>query len=192
MNVKRGELDLSDDICMKWNSSEGLEEYLLEEGDILIQMDGALIGKSYARISQNQLPALLVQRVTRARTDREKASPGFMYQSLQRDFLAYIKLNKTETAVPHLSLNDIRDFTIMVPTLDEQEKIGEFLEMLDKTITLHQRKQKNLIEACHGLHDKVNILILQFLNDVKIRFLCSCHTCVSQTTCHTGNGYSGK
>lgn len=45
MNVKRGYLDLSDSLCMKWKSSEGLEKYLLENEDILIQMDGALIGK---------------------------------------------------------------------------------------------------------------------------------------------------
>ena len=79
-------------------------------------MDGALIGKSYAKIKENQLPALLVQRVTRARTDNKFASQDFMYQTIQRDFLRYIEMNKTETAVPHLSLNDIRNFEIMVPS----------------------------------------------------------------------------
>ena len=140
MNVKRGILDLSDEICMKWESSEGLENYLLEDGDILIQMDGALIGKSYARIAQNQLPALLVQRVTRARTDKDTASSDFMYQTIQRGFLTYIKMTKTETAVPHLSLNDIRDFKIMVPSLKEQRKIGEYFSNLDNLITLHQQE----------------------------------------------------
>lgn len=88
MNVKRGYLDFSDDICMRWNSSDGLENYLLEDEDILIQMDGALIGKSYAKIAKEQLPALLVQRVTRARA--KIACADFMYQTIQRDFLKYI------------------------------------------------------------------------------------------------------
>lgn len=144
MNVKRGYLDFSNEICMRWNSSKGLENYLLEDGDILIQMDGALIGKSYARIDQNQLPALLVQRVTRARTNRSKADSDFMYQAIQNSFLAYIGLNKTETAVPHLSLTDIRNFKIMVPTLEEQNKIGGYLSSLDNLITLHQRKCEEL------------------------------------------------
>lgn len=146
MNVKRGYLDFSDEICMRWKSPEGLEDYLLEDGDILIQMDGALIGKSYARIAQNQLPALLVQRVTRARTNRKIADSDFMYQTIQRDFLAYIEMNKTETAVPHLSLTDIRDFKIMVPTLEEQKKIGAFFTNLDNFITLHQRKCNEMSE----------------------------------------------
>ena len=52
MNVKRGYIDLSNDICVKWTSSKGLESYLLKENDIIIQMDGALIGKSYGIIKK--------------------------------------------------------------------------------------------------------------------------------------------
>ena len=140
MNVKRGYLDFSEDICVKWNSCVGLENYLLKDGDILIQMDGALIGKSYAKIKENQLPALLVQRVTRARTNNKLASQDFMYQTIQRDFLRYIGMNKTETAVPHLSLKDIRNFEIMVPGLAEQDKIGTYFSNLDHLITLHHHK----------------------------------------------------
>ncbi len=142
MNVKRGYLDLSNSLCMKWKSSEGLEKYLLENEDILIQMDGALIGKSYAKIKETQLPALLVQRVTRARAIPEKSNSDFMYQTIQRDFLKYIILNKTDSAVPHLSLNDIREFPIRVPNLEEQKKIGEYFSNLDNLITLHQREWK--------------------------------------------------
>lgn len=140
MNVKRGYLDFSEDICMRWNSCVGLENFLLKAGDILIQMDGALIGKSYAKIKENQLPALLVQRVTRSRTNNKFASQDFMYQTIQRDFLRYIEMSKTETAVPHLSLNDIRNFEIMVPCLVEQEKIGAYFSAFDRLITLHQKK----------------------------------------------------
>ena len=144
MNVKRGYLDLSDNLCKKWKSSEGLEKYLLENEDILIQMDGALIGKSYAKIKESQLPALLVQRVTRARAIPEESNSDFMYQTIQRDFLKYIILNKTDSAVPHLSLNDIREFPIRVPNLEEQKKIGEYLSKLDNLITLQERKCKVL------------------------------------------------
>ena len=144
MNVKRGYLDFSNDICMRWNSTDGLENYLLEADDILIQMDGALIGKSYAKIAEEQLPALLVQRVTRARTRSKDASTDFMYQTIQRDFLRYIGMNKTETAVPHLSLNDIYNFKIMVPCLEEQQQIGAYFTNLDHLITLHQHKCEEL------------------------------------------------
>ena len=148
MNVKRGYLDFSNDICMRWNSTDGLENYLLEADDILIQMDGALIGKSYAKIAEEQLPALLVQRVTRTRTRSKDACTDFMYQTIQRDFLRYIGMNKTETAVPHLSLNDIYNFKIMVPCLEEQQQIGAYFTNLDHLITLHQRKGKAAVSGC--------------------------------------------
>lgn len=155
MNVKRGYLDLSDSLCMKWKSSEGLEKYLLENEDILIQMDGALIGKSYAKIKERQLPALLVQRVTRARAIPEVSNSDFMYQTIQRDFLKYIILNKTDSAVPHLSLNDIREFPIRVPNLEEQKKIGEYLSNLDNLITLHQRKYDQLLNIKKSMLEKM-------------------------------------
>ena len=155
MNVKRGYLDLSDSLCKKWKSSEGLEKYLLENEDILIQMDGALIGKSYAKIKERQLPALLVQRVTRARAIPEVSNSDFMYQTIQRDFLKYIILNKTDSAVPHLSLNDIREFPIRVPNLEEQKKIGEYLSNLDNLITLHQRKYNKLLNVKKSMLEKM-------------------------------------
>ena len=155
MNVKRGYLDFSDDICMRWNSSDGLENYLLEDEDILIQMDGALIGKSYAKIAKEQLPALLVQRVTRARAKAKIACADFMYQTIQRNFLKYIGINKTETAVPHLSLNDIKNFEIMVPSLEEQQKIGAYFSNLDHLITLHQRKFEKLTNVKKSMLEKM-------------------------------------
>ena len=155
MNVKRGYLDLSNSLCMKWKSSEGLEKYLLENEDILIQMDGALIGKSYAKIKETQLPALLVQRVTRARAIPEKSNSDFMYQTIQRDFLKYIILNKTDSAVPHLSLNDIREFPIRVPNLEEQKKIGEYFSNLDNLITLHQRELEKLQNIKKSMLEKM-------------------------------------
>ena len=144
MNVKRGYLDFSEELCECWSSSQGLENYLLNSGDILIQMDGALIGKSYAKIKENQLPALLVQRVTRVRIQNQISDGSFVYQQIQKGFLTYIKGTKTETAVPHLSLNDIESFEIATPSVDEEKKIGAFFESLDHLITLHQRKYDKL------------------------------------------------
>ena len=138
MNVKRGYLDTSTNISEYWPSSKGLEHYLLEPKDIVIQMDGALIGKSYAKVNSKDLPALLVQRVARVRSNNVEIE--FIYQYIHRDFLRHISGIKTETAVPHLSLNDIRDFTIFLPEKQEQTQIGNFFQNLDQSIALHQKK----------------------------------------------------
>ena len=143
MNVKRGYLDMSADICENWSDAVGVEDYLLKAGDIVIQMDGALIGSSYAMVTPENTPSLLVQRVTRVRCGNRSR---YIFQAVQRGFLRYIKSLKTETAVPHLSLSDIADYAIPVPKEErEQEHIGSFFSRLDDLITLHQRKRESRI-----------------------------------------------
>ena len=170
MNVKRGYLDFSDEICEHWRTQEGLENYLLEKDDILIQMDGALIGKSYAKIAENQLPALLVQLVTRVRTNVDKANEAFIYQEIQRNFLQYIQGIKTETAVPHLSLNDIANFIVAFPSTAEQKQIGNIFDTLDHLITLHQRKLEKLKELRKGVMKKLFNQEVRFKADDESEF----------------------
>jgi type I restriction enzyme S subunit len=149
MNVKRGYLDSSKEISEYWPSIAGHENFLLEEDDIVIQMDGALIGKSYAKIENKNLPALLVQRVARVRC--VMVNCDFIYTFIQKGFLEYIRANKTETAVPHLSLNDIRDYLVALPCEAEQQKIGTYFRTLDALISKHDtqlQKLQQIKSAC--------------------------------------------
>ena len=153
MNVKRGYLDMSADICENWSDAVGVEDYLLKAGDIVIQMDGALIGSSYAMVTPEDTPSLLVQRVTRVRCGNRSR---YIFQAVQRGFLRYIKSLKTETAVPHLSLSDIADYAIPVPKEErEQEHIGSFFSRLDDLITLHQRKYDKLVVFKKSMLEKM-------------------------------------
>lgn len=154
MNVKRGFIDSSDQISEYWQSSSGLEVFLLQMDDIVIQMDGALIGSSYGKIKEEHLPALLVQRVTRARCESTSNS-DYIYQYIERDFLKYIRANKTETAVPHLSLNDIRQFPISISSQCEQTKIGGYFRALDLKIALRQQKHDKLVTLKKAMLQKM-------------------------------------
>ncbi len=154
MNVKRGYLDMSSDLCEYWPTNLGLDEYLLQQGDIVIQMDGAMIGRSYAMINYDDLPALLVQRVTRVRSDKKLSA--YLYYCIQKGFLNYILGLKTETAVPHLSLKDIANYTIKIPR-DEKEAvcIGNFFKQIDKEITCQQQKIEQLQSIKQSFLDKM-------------------------------------
>ena len=153
MNVKRGYLDTSSNLSEYWSSSKGLERYLLEPEDIVIQMDGALIGKSYAKINSNNLPAILVQRVTRVRCNKVEAD--LIYQYIQKDFLKHISGIKTETAVPHLSLHDIRNFQVFLPEEKEQIQIGNTFQKLDSLINQHQQKHEKLSSIKKAMLEKM-------------------------------------
>lgn len=146
-NVKRGWLDFDSSMTVFWPSIRGVETFLLDENDILLQMDGALIGKSFAMVAKTDLPALLVQRVARVRA-HHNVDPKFLYQWFVKDFFGYIRSVKTETAVPHLSALDILSFRIKIPpTLEEQRAIGEVFSNLDALIAAEHLYITQLTQA---------------------------------------------
>lgn len=131
MNIKRGFLDFSESNNRYWASDEGLEKYRLHNDDIVIAMDGSLVGKSFGLVSEEQLPLLLVQRVTRIRA-KENADNRYIYYCITSAFPSYVDSQKTEGAVPHISLKDISNFKIPFPPIEEQRRIASILDRFDK------------------------------------------------------------
>ena len=54
------------------------------------------------------------------------------------------RCTKASTMMTNLVAKDFLKESVLVPTIKEQHKIGSFLDCLDKTITLHQRKVEAL------------------------------------------------
>lgn len=130
MNIKRGVLDFSENNNRYWKNDEGLEKYHLRADDIVISMDGSLVGKSYGMVSEKQIPLLLVQRVARIRT--EQANIHYVYHYIASGaFSNYVDLKKTGGAIPHISLKDITNFTIPMPDIQTQDKIAFFLNRFE-------------------------------------------------------------
>jgi type I restriction enzyme S subunit len=135
-NVKRGVTDWSEDIVQYWSSvTADLKPYALNEGDIVIAMDGSLVGRSFATISQGDLPALLLQRVARVRS--EKIAQGYLKELICSEyFTKHCDAVKTSSAIPHISPGDIRSFKIpLPPTKEEQTAIAKVLSDTDALIT---------------------------------------------------------
>ncbi|QAT26609.1 restriction endonuclease subunit S [Weissella cibaria] len=56
---------------------------------------------------------------------------------------------------PFVSYSDLNGIKILIPTIEEQQKIGSFFKQLDNTIALHQRKLDLLKEQKKGLLQKM-------------------------------------
>jgi type I restriction enzyme S subunit len=123
------------------NELEKLNKFQLAEHDFVIAMDRTWItsGLKVAEVKQSDLPCLLVQRVSRIR-----ALPT-LNQSLLRQYFSghrfeqYVKSVQTETAVPHISPSQIKEFSFLLPPLPEQRKIAEILSTWDKSISTTER-----------------------------------------------------
>ena len=129
MNIKRGGLVFDESIDRYWESSRGLEKYLLDAGDIVISMDGSLVGKSFGTVAESDLPLLLVQRVARIRA--VQANQRYVYHYISCKFPHYVELKKTKGAIPHISQKDISNFQIAIPDVEVQNKIAEVLDNFD-------------------------------------------------------------
>ena len=135
-NVKRGYFDFNEDDDRYWESPDGLEKYLLQDKDIIISMDGSLVGKSFAMLSKKHLPLLLVQRVARVRA--KSVNQIYLFHNIAHRFSGYVDKKKTGGAIPHVSMKDIQNFSIPVPSLQEQERIATILDRFESLTTALQ------------------------------------------------------
>lgn len=154
MNVKRGRLDWSGDNERRWGGAlNGLDAYALSAGDLVIAMDGALVGRSYATVSNDDLPAYLVQRVARVRARDRRAQSFIRHMVGSRRFVGHVDRVKTHTAVPHISGQNIEDFSLPEFSMETQAKLGQmfdhFLELetgLESIIAARRDFKRGIIQ----------------------------------------------
>lgn len=118
--------------CVHWESTDGYEDYLLNENDIVMALDRPWIAEGFkiAKIDANHLPALLIQRTARIRA-----------LDLNQDYLYYCFINGgfdrhsnvTGSLVPHISAKDIRSFKVMLPPIELQNQFADFVRAVDKS-----------------------------------------------------------
>ena len=136
INKSSGEIDIKSKITE--NEHEGyLKRSQLKDGDILFSIAGTL-GRT-AIVKKELLPANTNQALAIIRLDEGDKNyiTTFLNGRAAEDF---IKKNPTVGAQPNLSLEQVGNLLIEIPSLEEQTKIGSFFKQLDDTIALHQRK----------------------------------------------------
>jgi type I restriction enzyme S subunit len=140
-NIEPGSLRWRGAKLWPQTEAEGLEKYYLKEHDFVIAMDRTWVsaGLKVAEVKEIDLPCLLVQRVSRIRT------LPTLEQSLLKQYFSghrfeqYVKSVQTETAVPHISSKQIKEFSFLLPPLPIQRKIAKILSTWDKAISTTER-----------------------------------------------------
>ena len=137
-------------------TSEEHEGYLrrsqLKENDILFSIAGTLgrvtsVKSSILPANTNQALAII-----RLKSGCLKYVKTYLKGKAVADF---IKKNPTIGAQPNLSLEQVSNLEIALPSDIEQEQIGSFFENLDNLITLHQRKYDKLTNVKKSMLEKM-------------------------------------
>ncbi len=146
-NIKNGGIDFSKTVYINEKYLNCLENFLLNDRDILIAMTGATIGK-IGRIYQEDLPAFLNQRVGKFVVDVEKINPDYLFYILQFDFfIDQIKRLSLGGAQPNISPNAIGSIKIPLPSLPIQSKIVFLMQKAYNEKREKEAKAKKILDS---------------------------------------------
>ncbi len=95
-------------------------------------------------------------------TDYKGNYPKYVYFVYKR---LNLKKFSTGSGVPTLNRNNIHSYKIVVPNLDEQQKIADFLTQVDNHIDLQQKKLDLLKKYKQGLMQQIFSQKLRFKDD---------------------------
>lgn len=125
---------------VRWPIEDGrlYADFALRVGDIVIGMDRPIIqaGIRIARVSEEDVPSLLLQRVARVKfLAGVHEQFGFLVLG-GKSFIDYLTPIFSGISVPHISPQQISDFRIALPSVDEQREIVDAVNAQTRTISL--------------------------------------------------------
>ncbi|CUQ09936.1 EcoKI restriction-modification system protein HsdS [Turicibacter sanguinis] len=137
--------DISSGACNTFYSGEYDDKYLVNNGDLLIGMDGSFQLRNWQAGT-----ALLNQRVCRIK------SMNSLLEDKYLEFILPLHLKKIEDKTPfvtvkHLSVKDIQNIELILPPVNQQMKIASILDQAQELID----KRKAQIEALDELKKSI-------------------------------------
>lgn len=156
-NIVQGQLRWDGVKYLPRANAENYSQFYFEENDIVLAMDRPWVaaGLKVAYITNNDLPALQVQRTARLRVKPNIHWKYLFHMIRSSKFVTYLLDGQTGLGVPHISGKQILSFEFAMPPLNQQQLIVQKLDALgDKTQrleSLYQRKIAALDELKQSL-----------------------------------------
>jgi type I restriction enzyme S subunit len=153
INIGVGNIRWNDVVYWPENKMQNLEPYFLNEDDIVFGMDRPLIaeGLRISTINKEDLPCLLLQRVTRIRAAKGLLQEYLILILKSKSFSDYFMPILSGVSVPHISPNQIQSFKIGIPDPEEQESIISYITTqstkISSAISIKEKEIEKLKEC---------------------------------------------
>lgn len=162
-NVGVNRLNWESDITCYWPTERRSQvlDYVLASGDIVIAMDRPFISEGFkiARVQEEDLPALLLQRVGRFKVSN-KITSEYLWPFLHAEsFRWQLQRMQKGTDLPHISKFDIEGTLVPQLAVDKQVELSECFAEIEASIVVlkkrlndakEQRRQALGIVFCRG------------------------------------------
>lgn len=132
VNVGIGTINWRERVDWTEEQSSEMERFRLAVNDIVLAMDRPWIstGLKIAIVKEADLPALLVQRVSRIRCP-DDATLALVYALINSPKFEH-HCSPTETTIPHISPKDIKGFPIIQPPIDSQRRFEAIVRSVEQ------------------------------------------------------------
>ncbi len=148
--VKEGKFVYGDYKYISKEAHKQMTRSIVKAGDILISITGN-VGR-VAIVPQEIEEANINQHIARIRVNRANINAQFIFQWLnQSKIIKYYELIKTGLAYPQISLAQVRDTLIPIPSSEEQQKIAQILSTVDEQIEVYEQEKVKYEELKKGL-----------------------------------------
>ncbi|WP_019268547.1 restriction endonuclease subunit S [Methanobrevibacter smithii] len=136
------------------------DKYKLKKGDIVFARTGASTGKTYL-YDDNDRNLYFAGFLIKFHIDN--ANPKFIfYNTLKEEYLNWVSIMSVRSGQPGINSNEYKKLPIILPSLDEQNEISNFLTSIDKKIDLLERK--------HQFYQEFKKYLMQQIFTQKLRF----------------------
>ena len=151
LNLRQGELDLTDIKRIDKSVSELLPRSKLYSGDILLTYTGNGYGDC-ALISENDRYHL-APNICKITPDIQKIDPYFLYSYIRsKAFYQQMSNHMVGSSQPTIPMRAIRELKVPFPSLEKQKKIKVILSTLDGKIRINHAINDNLYEMVNAYY----------------------------------------
>lgn len=152
LNLRQGELDLTDIKRIDKSVSELLPRSKLYSGDILLTYTGNGYGDC-ALISENDRYHL-APNICKITPDIQKIDPYFLYSYIRsKAFYQQMSNHMVGSSQPTIPMRAIRELKVPFPSLEKQKKIKVILSTLDGKIRINHAINDNLYAQAKAIFD---------------------------------------
>ncbi|CAH0320253.1 restriction endonuclease subunit S [Priestia megaterium] len=142
-NIKTKEIDFKNVNYITYERYMESPEIMLKKDDILLAKDGSTLG-TVNIVTHLPRETTVNSSIGVLRFDHTIFNKYLFYQIESKYIQDKIKLKKSGMGVPHLFQQDINNFIILIPPLEEQKVIAKYLDVktdqIDKKIELLNQK----------------------------------------------------
>lgn len=152
-NIKDGQINHNSEVFINNDFYERQKDKWLHTGDMVMVQSGHV---GHAAVIPEKLDNSAAHALIMFRNAKVEIEPYLLnYQYQTSNSKKKIDNITTGNTIKHILASDMKQFTVDIPSIGEQQLVANYFIQLDELITLHQRKLEKLMNVKKSMLEKM-------------------------------------